>query len=850
MELDEDLEVTLPGRRLYLQVKTRQDAIGWSDIVGAVAQFRQIRMEHQEGRRSGTPALIVVSNVPPGPNLKVKMGQPDWPDDVYLLWPGGPPAQDGWLPAPSQDLDGMLQWCTTEAGRVPFASLKAQTLVWKLAAQVQYACTGAHDQTFQAADLSALCERFVEELRTLPEVPDSYLPHDYEPELIGEQRVRLIVGYSGVGKSSWAAKAAEECPFPVTYCDVDSASVEAVAEAMARELAARHLDNPADTPLPNGTSLELLRAVHLRLAAVPKRPVVVLDNIHRLAIDDIRTLIDALNAVQLVLLAQPWPDQLTFEAYMSVSAESLPGWSTDTVTAAFVTEGCGLDYPSAERIRRLTGGLPLFVLQAARLTRIAYGSDAKDFCDAFEAQTHTLASAQDRILERSWERLTTTAKTIAGLLALAEVPITREELQQLTEAAELTNSSSANARALRELVGYGLLQSFGGGYLKCHDAVLSFAASFGGELDRGKTDQVLRTLCQILEEHHDFARVSRWLMLLPRTGQVNTLLDLTEQEGFYESGYPPGLWVILAEISEDLGQDTAMRFAAHSALSSRTCGNGDFDAFAHHVEAMEQLLDAGHSEFGLRDKILVAARKIRLLGEGGDRAGVKLVFDEAIEQVPRPSRFDRSLRYEYAAALFYLGDYEVSISVVESVKQSYVTHLGLPSDYAQLSVDDLKAHIAQGNASSDDYKRLADCIAAYVRTCRKMGNLDSGERAWAHPAMKLFLATGAWRQAIDSGQDVVDFILFEVGDPYEALRMINSTLLPITAEYNLPDLIVDLRSFRALVVAFTGDIAAGRMEIRALEAYEMTSDQALDLNGRSQLIEQLAAQQSPLAHEE
>jgi hypothetical protein len=132
-------------------------------------------------------------------------------------------------------------------------------------------------------------------------------------------------------------------------------------------------------------------------------------------------------------------------------------------------------------------------------------------------------------------------------------------------------------------------------------------------------------------------------------------------------------------------------------------------------------------------------------------------------------------------------------------------------------------------------------FSSYVRACRKLQR-DIGP--WAIPAMNLYLATGAWRQAVDSGQDVVDILLFTLGDPPEALRLINELLLPIVAEYNLPDLIVDLRSFRALALSLNGDVAAGRAEISALEPYDVTPDQARDIRHRTQLIEQCAAHQA------
>ncbi|MFJ2561224.1 MULTISPECIES: hypothetical protein [unclassified Streptomyces] len=74
--------------------------------------------------------------------------------------------------------------------------------------------------------------------------------------------------------------------------------------------------------------------------------------------------------------------------------------------------------------------------------------------------------------------------------------------------------------------------------------------------------------------------------------------------------------------------------------------------------------------------------------------------------------------------------------------------------------------------------------------------------------------------------------------------MIDRQLLPITQAYNLPELIVGLRSHRAVVLARTGDIAAARTEISSLTRYEFTPAQAADIREQASIIEELAAQQA------
>ncbi|WP_432187705.1 AAA family ATPase [Streptomyces sp. Tue6028] len=839
VERDEDLEVELPGRRLYLQVKTRQGGVlGWSDIRGAVAQFEKIRAEHAEGRRGGTPALVVISNARPGPELLARTREPGWPGDVHLLWPAGPRVPDAWLPPPGRDFDGMQQWCTTEAERVPFPSLRPRTLVDKLTARVQYACTGAGGQGFVAADLPALYEQFVEELQTFPEPPHMYQPQKDEPELVGEQRGRLVVGYSGAGKTTWAAQAAGRCPLPVTYCDVaEGVSTQAVAESLARDLAARHLGIPAGGDLPHGSSMEVLRAVHLRLAQASTIVAVVLDNAHRLPTDGLRMLVDALPTAQLIFLAQPWPDRTVLEAHLGITAEALPGWTVDTIAEAFAAEDCPTDYPTAQRIRALAGGLPMYILQAAALTRSEYGADAAAFCDAFEERTHLTSTAQDLILEEAFGRLSETAKTLATLLALAEVPLTRDELQQLAAEVGLERGP-ANARALRELADHGLAQPFADGHLKLHDAVRPLAASMTDELDGEAADRVLHALCRLLEGHRGTDRLSRWLRLLAATGQMDELIALTEREGFFERGHHRELRAALADTAQASDADTALRFDAHNALSVWAGRDDGWDAFAQHAQAMEALLSAGHPTFGPRERMLLAARQLLLYGTRGDVEQINGAYAEAHAQTPVPSRYDRALRYGYATALWTAGQYTGAGRVALEVAIAYMDHLGLEDDDLLAPNPVLHAKCLSSD-EPDDFKRLADCFNLAVLSRRKLGRMDFGP--WAVRAQKLYAVSGATRSAINSGQDIADVLRLTA--PGEALKIFD-VLLP-EAEEHAQDMIIGLRSQRAEVLARTGDIAGARAEISTLSRYELTVDQAMDIRLQSQLIEEIAKQQPP-----
>ncbi|MFB7052029.1 hypothetical protein ACFCXT_02610 [Streptomyces vinaceus] len=841
VERDEDLEVVLPSRWLYLQVKTRKDALRWGDIRDSVNRFEDVRTEPTCGERSGVPALYFISNAPPGPRLLARIRETGWPADVHLLWPGGPQGPDTWLPPPGREVVDMLDWVASEAGTVPFGSLSPRTLVWKLAALVQYACTGAQGQSFAATDLPTLYEQFVADLQDFPAAPESYRAQPGEPDLAAATRLQLVVGFSGAGKTTWAAHAALHCPVPVTYFDVAGMPAESVAGSVSRALAARHLCSTGEraVSLPHGSGLDVLRAVHQHLAEAGISFTVVFDNIHLLPSDVLRSLVEALPTARLTLLGQSWPERPVVESLLGTVSEVLPGWDADTIAAAFASEGCTVDYPTARRVLRITGGLPLYVLNSALLTANVYARDGSAFCEALETQTHLAPTAQELILEKTFAQLTETARTVSGLLALAEVPLTSTELQRLAHTVGLPGAADSS-RAVRTLTMHGLTQITTEGRVTLHDAARPLAQLQAEGLTAQAVHSVLYALGTLLEGDREPARLARWMRALADTEQTDTLLALSEQEGFYEAGYPHALRAVLARVAEDAGVGASPRFDAYSALATWAVTEGDWDEYARHLDAMEALLKSSPDDFGVRDWSLLTTRRLALHGREGNRVSLDKALAEGLARVPAPSRFERGLRYGYAHGLFQAGAFEEAGQVVMEVAESYVEHLALtPEDVFTRPIDQLRVMCHESD-HPDDYKRLADCLSTYVLTCRKLGR---GSGPWAIPARRLYTVAGAWRSAIRSGQDVVDTYV-EHGQFADALALLDTGLLPIAAQFNLPEMVFGLRSQRAVVLAWSGDVSAARAEMADLSAYEATPDQTLDFQHQVRLIEEIAAQQN------
>lgn len=79
VERDEDVEIVLPRRRVYIQIKTRIDSLSFGDVEGALQRFEGIRDEHGKGARDGEASFLIASNAAPSGPLLRKIAADDWP---------------------------------------------------------------------------------------------------------------------------------------------------------------------------------------------------------------------------------------------------------------------------------------------------------------------------------------------------------------------------------------------------------------------------------------------------------------------------------------------------------------------------------------------------------------------------------------------------------------------------------------------------------------------------------------------------------------------------------------------------------------------------------------------------
>jgi hypothetical protein len=240
IERDEDIEVGLSGRKVYVQVKKRASFLTPTDVEGSLGQFAAIQAEHEAGRRDGTPQLWFVSNAPPSDALLSRIAGETWKKSVFVRTPTYTTGNTSELPEPRASIEDQFSHCVTLAERVEHSTLSPETLVWKLAAWVQSVAAGAvSNHEITPSTFGPLLEQLVIQLQQFPNPPSRYRAQENEPTFDSSVSVRLITGHSGAGKTSWAGEFGLHRGADAVYFDCSDLPSSAIAASLVRELAAR-----------------------------------------------------------------------------------------------------------------------------------------------------------------------------------------------------------------------------------------------------------------------------------------------------------------------------------------------------------------------------------------------------------------------------------------------------------------------------------------------------------------------------------------------------------------------------------------------------------------------------------
>lgn len=836
VEQDEDLEVLVGDERHYVQVKTRNHPLQPADITASIEQFEQIRSEHIKGNRSGTPRLRIITNAQIGPKLLRVSQKDDWPEDIELI---SPEHNIGCLPPAWENIEDAFDWCVEIAGQIPFGNLAPETLVWKLAARVMHAGTVVEDRTFHAEDIPALLEQLLIQLQDFPDPPSQYRPQKEEPLFVTDQPVRLVIGFSGAGKTAWASQAALHCSNPIAYMDVSDMSAASVASNVARELTARFMGGRAvghgGALLADTTGLNVLRACARRLDDEGIVAHVIVDNAHRMDSSTIRSLVESAPNLRFLCIGQPWEGVADLEAFFGIEAEVLAGWTPDDIAAEFQEMSVPVSVATSLRVQRITGGLPLYVRNAALVSKRDYEGKIEEFCDAIDARTNDRAIAQEIILADTFERLEADALKVAAFLSLSDVPLTKTELSKLIGSDDM--SEQQIAAALRRLRRASIVVGFQGDRLGLHDATRPLAADSRNSVGIKQDEPLVRLadlLIASLQKERDVSRLSFMMRLLPRIGRTDVLVEMAGYEMFHEQGDPRSLRTELEIAANDSTKNASDRFWAHDALAywdSRDGGRLDIEQ----LKIMKSLIEEGN--LGFREQMNLFFKEMLHWGSEQDRQELNAVYVDA-SRLPVDTQTKRLLRYNYAVALDRVGALADARRVADKLIVEYFDVIGITEKSVFGKSNIALFQSLPDHVEHDDLKRLGDCLNLWCHIVVLMNDIPLPRRI---TAIKFYALAQAAKSVVSTGLEAVDDFLVLMADPIGAQEILEQQVLPIMRESQLTDMIVPVRSVFAIVLAWNNAHASARRELAALREYATHDNELKMLMERSDFVESIIA---------
>ncbi|MFC3723062.1 SEC-C metal-binding domain-containing protein [Neoaquamicrobium sediminum] len=822
VESDEDIEVQLKSKRIYVQVKHRKGSLAWDDIEEALSRFANLRAAHQRGERAGTPAFHVISNTPPNGPLAARLAAGDWPADVRVDWPAAN-LDARILPVPQASLLDAAEAASEMARVLPFATLAPQTLVWKLAGLVSLAATGddpALDHVFKAGDLPPLFEQLVVQLQDLPLPPSPYRVQENEPDLLTGERVRLVVGYSGAGKTSWLAQSAQHSPRNLVYLDVADTPGAALANAVAREVAARIFRTGhklGEIFMPGASGREILQLLSRRLAEQGEIVTVALDNVHQLSADDVTGVIQAGRDIRFVLLGRPEGEIPALEALLGVTRDSLLGWAPDTVAAAADDEDCHGDAADCQRLIDLTGGLPLFVLNAISVAKSDYDGSLKRLCADLARSAHTREIAQDLILGRVFDRLPEAVAAVAELLSICDAPLTRQEVKSYIAAAGGPDPAIFD-RAVRVLVSQGLLQVFANDRIRLHDAARAVGKGrlllFGADAVKARQEALRAVVQKSLIDNWHPAKLALFLRLSGEVGRLDVLVEMATEELFHEMGVWPEVEAYLEHGAQDETVDPDQRIKALDGLAFADIKAGS-DRAESWLDQMDALITA--NDLGAEERLRVGMKRMSLLADKRDRRGAMRLATELGPLVKAlSSAHQRVFEYNVACAELALGNADAAAERVEPIIKAYYDLIGLtPEMVIGNNAPDLARMMKKG-WDVDDVKHLADALDVLAKARDAQGQPSPFARIHA---LKFYDVARAPDSLFRVGQDLVDQFIVK-RDFDGALSIMETIILPQLRQWKLADYLITVRSQYAVVLAYCERYSEADAEMARLQPYE------------------------------
>ncbi len=845
VELDEDVEVHFPDSTVYIQIKTRASKLYDSDINTALDRFKEIRSIHKKEERKGNALYLIISNVPISATLAANYAKADWPSDVLILFPGGSTKPPFTLPPPWETLNTAISWCVEKAETLPFRLINSQSLVWKLAAVVQYSSTGqgSKPHTFNTDLLHELFEQVVIQIQSFPPEPSTYREHVDEPAYITNSVARLIIGHSGSGKSVWASRLAAHSPDTTVYFDAALVEGSAVISSLARELIAKLSILMGRTPrgllFPGASGLETLSVLNSYAAKNNFSPVVVFDNAHIISPELLVRTKEVTSAFKWIFICQPSTNQVELETLLNLPSEHIQPWSLTSVAEEFKDSGCHLTPQEAQNVIDLTGGVPLFVKNVATICNKDYSGDIKKTLRDIEGDLTLSKTAQEIIANRVYASLSSRAKEVASIMSLSPLPHSKEDLTALLKG--LAGNEGKELEPIRVLISAGIVQAKAGGGIGIHDSFRILCARHLEAIEPTKVETALTRFRDIYGPpwaQPTFDRIGPYFKILARLNEYKTIINLGTSFGelFFEVGLVPMMRELLHQA---LGQTSEAEdlFYILDTLCFWSIQDGNFPEARRLISEMAKILESDN--LGPKEAATFFLKRMSLEGRENLKEAKK--YYQAALDLRSDSLMTLILRYNYASLLWRHQQYQEAAKECTEIALEYFDRVGLdPLDIVGKNPPDIFAMLDGREYDISDLKRLADSLDLFGMCCfaqRKPSGL-----ARMH-AFKLYTMTYAIRSAIKVGMDVVDEFIGLLRDAEGAKKFIETVLLPTLNDYQILDYLLPVRAQYAVVMAYCGDFVAARGELKKLAPFLESAgpDIVNEVNNQAALINAIEA---------
>lgn len=846
VELDEDIELITEQERIYVQVKTRSKPIIPSEISGALERFDDLRKEHVEGRRKGEASFFFVANQPASVMLQNTIDNNELPPDVFFFCPQSTTKIFPALPPAWESLTDAAAWCIAQAEKLNFSLLSPDSLIWKLAGLVQLAATGStadKQHSFHINDLPGLFEQLIVQLQDFPTPPAYYRPQKQEPSLTSDDRVRILCGLSGAGKTAWAAQAALHSTQLCAYYDTGDLPGPALASTLVRELAAKFSTSDRDglrkILLPGASGYEALKTFDTSLEQQGITLLLVLDNAHRIPVENLRDVLNATKNISFVLLCQPHDNVRELEAITGLQRQTLLGWDIDTVAEAVDKLGGFATAQGYEQLRSYTGGLPLYVQSAAKIAVTEYAGNVDALCAELQQQENSAETAQEVILSRVYQGFDKLVQDSLALFSLADVGLSRDEVSKLlVDSLKLTTKGAA--AIIKKMRSTGVVEVFGNQTLKVHDAIRALGLQHLEFMDPVSENNGLIALKDMLivslHQNRDTSRFALLTQIFIKLNDIMALIDLSGEELFYEMGINVD---ILASLERALTADKlepVHKFWALDGIVFSEIREGQTEKLVQRFEAMEVLL-AEH-EFGYREQTAYAMKRILFSAGNGDAHEVERLVEQVSTKFPNADH-ERIFDYNHAIALWRLKKYKKVDLLCLKVIEGYYDLLGIRSQDVMGKNSDVLWTIINRPENVQEYlKHIADALDLYA----------TNREAWGKPtpfarihSMKFYNMAGAPDSMVRVGQDLADQFI-DMKDFKGAREVMEQHVLPVVNKAGLVGKLVQVRSQYALILALGGHHEDANAEMRRLEPYVegLSGEQRQEVEQQSNYIAQLS----------